>query len=575
MEEGAGIAWPGSEAAALEAASACFKAGRHSDAAALYAQILERNPDQAQALFYLGLLRCDAGEFATAEPLLTRALALDPDGATAPFALHRLGAIAQQRGDDAAAVAWFERAIARVPDFAAAVNDLGVSLHRLGRYKEGLAALDRAVALDPRNLMAHRNRGLVLAGLGQDAEAVRGFREALALAPDSAELWTDLGVTCLKLEDFAEAEAAFRSVLELDPASIDAHFYLAEALDRSNRLEEADRECREAAQRQGVLVKPCTGPQRRARVLLLGGAGMCNTPTRYLFGNDRYETVTVNVIVPEGPADDTGIPLDEVPACDLVFNAIADADRGAPFIAAAGDFCRAFARPVLNPPERIAATRRDLVSARLADIPGLVVPTTKRVTRAELERLAATDEAFAGPTLVRPAGSHGGHDLKKLLRTDELAAYLGATPFRDYYLTDFVDYRSADGYYRKYRLIFVDREVYPYHLAIASDWLLHYWRADMREARWREEEAAFLADLRTAIPGALAEAVREVARRLDLDYGGMDCAITQAGKVLLFEANATMLVHLDDSAEDFAYKHRHVPIIAAAIDKMVAKKLTG
>ncbi len=573
MDEKVGIAWPGSEGVALQTASACFKAGRQSDAAELYTQILERNPEQLQALLFLGIIRCNAGEFAAAEPLLLRCLDLGPESPFAAFALHKLGGIAQQRGDDTAAVALFERCTARKPDFAPAFNDLGVSLHRLGRYKAGLDALDRAVRLDSGNLTAHRNRGLVLAGLGRNAEALRAFRRALALAPNSAEIWTHLGAICLKLEDFARAEAAFRRVLELDPASLDAHLYLAEALDRSHRLEEAERECCEWARRQGVLAKPCASGQGLARVLLLGGAGMCNTPTRYLFANERYATVAVNLLLPEGPGDNGPVRPEDLPPCDLVFNAISDADRGARFIDLAAAFCRELGRPVLNPPERIARTRRDRVGALLADIPGLAIPMTKRVARVELEALAAA-RPFARPVLVRPAGSHGGNDLERIEHAGGLADYLRATPFDDFYLTDYHEYRSADGYYRKYRLIFVDREVYPYHLAISPDWMVHYWRADMAQTGWQSEEGAFLADFRAAFPGALADTVQQVAQQLDLDYGGMDCAVTADGQVLLFEANASMLVHLDNSAEEFPYKHAHVPKIAAAIDWMVARKLS-
>jgi hypothetical protein len=66
-----------------------------------------------------------------------------------------------------------------------------------------------------------------------------------------------------------------------------------------------------------------------------------------------------------------------------------------------------------------------------------------------------------------------------------------------------------------------------------------------------------------------------VARRLDLDYGGMDCALTSDGRVLVFEANATMLIHLNESRDEFPYKHRYVPRIFEAVSRMVARRLGG
>jgi hypothetical protein len=140
-------------------------------------------------------------------------------------------------------------------------------------------------------------------------------------------------------------------------------------------------------------------------------------------------------------------------------------------------------------------------------------------------------------------------------------------------LTRFHDFRSPDGHWRKYRLIFVDRQAHPYHLAIGDDWLLHYWRANMSVAPWKmAEEERFLADWRGVFGPRAARAVEAAARRLDLDYGGMDCALLGDGRLLLFEANACFLLHLDEPEETFAYKHRHVPPIRAAFSDMVLRR---
>ena len=43
----------------------------------------------------------------------------------------------------------------------------------------------------------------------------------------------------------------------------------------------------------------------------------------------------------------------------------------------------------------------------------------------------------------------------------------------------------------------------------------------------------------TLIPKA-RKALEEIARRMELDYFGLDCCIDEDGKVLVFEANANM-----------------------------------
>jgi hypothetical protein len=157
-----------------------------------------------------------------------------------------------------------------------------------------------------------------------------------------------------------------------------------------------------------------------------------------------------------------------------------------------------------------------------------------------------------------------------------LADYLGQTPYPDYYVSRYHDYRSADGYFRKYRFIFVDRKVYPYHLAIGHEWLLHYFSADMPHHAWmRAEEEAFLADFRQVFAAPLVDALEAIAAVLDLDYAGIDCSIAPDGSLLVFEANAAMLVHLTDSQDMYPYKHRYVPRIAEAIDEMVQRRLAS
>jgi hypothetical protein len=175
--------------------------------------------------------------------------------------------------------------------------------------------------------------------------------------------------------------------------------------------------------------------------------------------------------------------------------------------------------------------------------------------------------------LVRPAGDHGGENLVRLTSEADKAAYLAAGPAERLLLTPFHDFRSPDGYWRKYRLIFVDRRAYPFHLAIGEDWLLHYWRADMAHAGWKlEEEERFLADWRGVLGPQASAAVDHVARRLDLDYAGVDCALTADGRLLLFEANACVLLHLDEPAEAFPAKHRHVPPIRDAFTRLVCER---
>jgi hypothetical protein len=197
----------------------------------------------------------------------------------------------------------------------------------------------------------------------------------------------------------------------------------------------------------------------------------------------------------------------------------------------------------------------------LAEIDHLVVPRTLR-----WEAETPPPDALSFPVVARPIGSHGGQGVV-LIATPEELALLEPTPR---YVTPYHDYRSADGLFRKYRVIFVDRVPYPYHLAISQDWLVHYFSADMAtdEAK-RTEEAFFLGQPERCLGAPAWVALKAIGQRLDLDYAGADFALLADGSVLLFEANATMLAHLADDPVLFAYKHQVLPALFEAFHRMV------
>jgi hypothetical protein len=72
-----------------------------------------------------------------------------------------------------------------------------------------------------------------------------------------------------------------------------------------------------------------------------------------------------------------------------------------------------------------------------------------------------------------------------------------------------------------------------------------------------------------------ARAAEAAARRLDLDYGGMDCALLSDGRLLLFEANACMRVYLEEPEEAFPCSRRYGPAIREAFSAMVRERISA
>ena len=560
------------ETTLLERALAFQKAGHAALAAELCRQVLALNPDRAEALLMLGLILGRTDDPAAGAGLIERYLALNPDD---PVAGYNLALLRQRQGHDAAALALLERVLARAPDLAPAHHALGVTLHALDRLDDAAAAFERALALEPRDAVALNNLGDLRRNQGRLDDALAAFDRALAQRPDLAIAHCNRGVVLAELKRHDDAIAAFEQALALDPALTRAHFELAESLEESFQPAAAHAHRVAAVRRHPLATTPCTTATPTARILVLCSAGRGDVSVKFLLDRTRFEKTLLFLLLPADATDDYARRTAALPPVDLVFNAIADADRGAPYLAQAAALCAAQERPVLNPPAAIAKTRRDRAGALLAGIPGLIAPPTRRLSRAALAARAADPAPFTEPQLVRPAGSHGGTGLERIEQPAELAAYLARVTDDDaFYLSDFCDYRSADGYCRKYRFAFVDRVPLPYHLAITRHWRVHYWRADMDEAPWmKAEEERFLADPASVFDGARGDAIREIGRRLDLDYAGVDCGVLPDGRVVVFEANANILVHLNDPLDGFAYKHRYVPRIFAAMTELVRRRL--
>jgi hypothetical protein len=140
------------------------------------------------------------------------------------------------------------------------------------------------------------------------------------------------------------------------------------------------------------------------------------------------------------------------------------------------------------------------------------------------------------------------------------------------YVSRFVDFRSSDSWFRKYRIIFVDREPYPYHLAISPNWMVHYYTAEMESVPWKlEEEKEFLRNPEAVLGPACMRAIESIGARMDLEYAGIDFSVTADRKILVFEANPTMLVHLEDMRGPVAHKNDFAFNIQHAFEEMLGR----
>jgi glutathione synthase/RimK-type ligase-like ATP-grasp enzyme len=214
---------------------------------------------------------------------------------------------------------------------------------------------------------------------------------------------------------------------------------------------------------------------------------------------------------------------------------------------------------VINRPEAVLRSTRDQVARRLAGIAGLQVPRTVRV-RASKPAIASQTILRAGlqfPIIVRQAGTHTGRIVGLFDGADAIQSELDWS--NDHIATEFVDFRSCDGLYRKYRAFFIGRHIIFRHMLVSDDWNVHAkdrrrFMAERQELV--DEEERLFARPEGAFPPEVGEVLENVRGRMGLDYFGMDFGITDDGRVVLFEANATMNFFPFLADPQFAYVQR-------------------
>jgi tetratricopeptide (TPR) repeat protein len=482
--------------------------------------------------------------------------------------LHaKLGNACMVRGDLDAATASYKAALLLVPSLTPCWCNLGNVLVQTGKPQEAIAYFIEALKINPRHWATRTNLVQALTATKQYIIAKALLFELLGEQPDNAKLRHELGKVHYELEEVPDAIACFEQAIALNPRDSDSLYWIGGIKQRLGDNAAAQAAYASAAEIQPLIRRPAVKSPADFRVLALYAPFGGNTPTEYLFKHADYDTDTLAVF--ENKTYDADTFRQGV---DLVVNLISDVDQAGAMLPQAADLVERLGRPTINDPRKILRTTRDMVAELLQRIDGCRVPAIFRQSAGA--ELSIPDLRAALPRassiLARPVGTHGGDDFDKIDSAEELAAYLGKPADTDRYFIEYADYRSADGFFRKYRFIFVEEQVLPYHLAICDDWKVHHVNTDMANQVWmQQEEAAFLNEPTHVFNEKHYQALREIQRRIGLEYCGIDCAIDTNGDLLVFEVNASMLVH-DDNRE-FPYKDPAVRRIKAAFDAMLAK----
>ena len=212
---------------ALRLAWEHHRAGRAPEAEAGYRWVLEREPENADALNLFGVLALQMGQLEIAEELIADAIASNPGEAQYHV---NLGVVYRQMGKLPEAIECYRQALLLRGDLAEAHTNLGAALLDQGALVEARESLERAVALAPESVEALVNLGNLLRATGAPRESIALYRRALQIAPGAAEAHNNLGSALKALGSLDEAVASFEQAIALRPRYVEAHTNLGGAL---------------------------------------------------------------------------------------------------------------------------------------------------------------------------------------------------------------------------------------------------------------------------------------------------------------------------------------------------------
>jgi hypothetical protein len=431
-----------------------------------------------------------------------------------------------------------------------------------GQDEAAKAAYLELLLIDPRHFAALNELGTLALSTGHRSAAQTAYRQAVHCHPDNPVGRVNLGNVLFENGELAAAREQYQAALASRPDLAEAHQGLARTLELQGEATAAGTHWQRGFAGHAIVNQRHRGSGAAIRALMLVSVKPGNIPTRQILDDRTFQVTALYV-----EFHDAAQPL---PLHAVVFNAIGDADLCEAGLRKAQGLLARTAAPVINAPARVLVTGRAENAQRLRHIPGVIAPSIRRLAR---DSLRATDFGF--PLLLRAPGFHTGQHFVRVGQPDQLAAAAAALPGEEILAIEYLDARGADGMARKYRVLMIDGELYPLHLAVSSDWKVHYFTANMSmEAKFRAEESEFLADMPGVLGSRAMTALADISKTLGLEYAGVDFALRD-GAVLLFESNANMAIVTPDANPIWDYRRPAINRVIEAAKRMIVRKARG
>jgi len=232
----------------LQDAMAQHQAGQLQEAEVIYRSILAEEPDNPYALHLLGLLAYQVGNNEVAIELIEKAIEANP---TVPDFYNSYGEAYRALANNELSLKCYKQAIEIKPDFAEAYNNMGNALKVMGRNEEATTCFEKAITIRPDFFQAHYNLGISLQEVGKIEQAISHYQHAISNYPDYAEAHNNIGIALLEIGKHEDAITHYQKAISLNPDYAEANNNLGIALQEIGKHEDAITHYRKA-----ISIKP-------------------------------------------------------------------------------------------------------------------------------------------------------------------------------------------------------------------------------------------------------------------------------------------------------------------------------
>ena len=219
----------------LSTARKKIEKGNLAEAEKACRRVLEAEPQNHDALHFMGVIAMRAKLYPQAAEFISRALEVLPDF---PQALNSLGSVMLAIGKAEQAEKLFEVTLKYKPGYPEAMANLGGLWNVMERFEDAEGMLVEAVKKAPRSTEAHTNLGNTYLGQERYEKALKEFQYALRLDPSNVTSAAMAGHAKIMLGGHREAASLFAHAIEKDPMCVPA----LSGLSQAKKIKRDDRE---------------------------------------------------------------------------------------------------------------------------------------------------------------------------------------------------------------------------------------------------------------------------------------------------------------------------------------------